>query len=131
MRTYIKVNAELRNDLMSIFSLSRMSIWKALNGLTNSEKSNQVRQYAIDHGGRYVREDFVPACKTVHHEDGSFIQQFAGGVSVQVTPKEALVTIIRDEVELESFKDATLNDWGNILRLAQAYADGTADSIAN
>lgn len=131
MRTYIKVDERLRSDLMGIFGLSRMSVWKALNGLTASEKSTQVRRYALANGGQYVREEFVPSCKTIHNEDGGFRQEFAGGVSVQVNPSLNTITITRDDEELECFKDVTLNTWGNVLRMAQAYSEGCTEVIAN
>ncbi|MBQ9887764.1 MAG: hypothetical protein IJM41_00770 [Bacteroidales bacterium] len=130
MRTYIKVDANLRKDLMSIFTMSRKSVWKALNGLTASERSSQVRQYALANGGRYVREDYLPTCRT-HETEGDIIQEFEGGITVIVHTEDSTAAIMRGEVELECFEKVTLNMWSNILRLAQAYADGEVEKIAN
>ncbi|MBQ3722540.1 MAG: hypothetical protein II851_02410 [Bacteroidales bacterium] len=123
MRTYIKVDAKLRKDLMSIFTMSRMGVWKALNGLTSSEKSSQVRQYALANGGRYVREDFMPTCRT-RETEGEIIQEFAGGITVIVDTKASTAVIKRGKFILDSFDQVTLDMWSNILRMAQAYADG-------
>lgn len=124
MRTYIKVNTPLRQDLMSIFGLSRRSIYKALNGLVNTPKSEKIRQYALAHGGEAVSEIFVPKCKTAHAEDGSFVQIFAGGIAVWVNTKDSTARITQGSKELESFGEVTLNKWSSILRMAQDYADG-------
>lgn len=124
MRTYIRVSTPLRQDLMSIFGLSRRSIYKALNGLVSTEKSEKIRQYALAHGGEAVSEIFVPKCKTVHDEDGSFAQIFDGGITVWVNTKDSTARITRGSEELESFEDVTLNRWSAILQMAQDYADG-------
>jgi len=131
MRTYIKVDTSLRRDLMKIFDLSRKGVWMALNGVINSEKANQLRRYALANGGQYVREEFVPDCKTVHDEDGGFTQEFGGGVSVRVNTVDSTATISVREQVVERFGQVTLSMWSNILRLAQAYADGNAEKIAN
>ena len=126
MRTYIKVDAKLRKDLMSLFSMSRKSVWKALNGLTSSPRSSHVRQYALANGGRYVREDFIPTCKT-RHTEGKIIQEFAGGITVIVDTKADMAVIKRGESVLEDFEQVTLDMLSNILRMAQAYADGQGE----
>ena len=131
MRTYIKVDTSLRRDLMRMFSLSRKGVWMALNGVINSDKANQLRRYALANGGQTVREEFVPSCKTIHDEDGGFTQEFAGGVSVRVDTTNSTATIVIEGQEVEHFDNVTLNSWSNILRLAQAYADGNVDKISN
>lgn len=124
MRTYIRVSTPLRKDLMSIFGLSRRSIYKALNGLVSTEKSEKIRQYALDHGGEVVSEIFVPICKTIHDEDGSFAQVFDGGITVWMNTQDNTAKITLGEFELESFEDVTMNKWSAILQMAQDYADG-------
>lgn len=131
MRIYIKVNEKLRNNLVGIYGLSRMGIWKALNDLSNSEKSVKVRLHAMANGGKMVQEDFLPTCKTVHREDGSLVQEFRNRVIVKIDPVERAITISRGEEELERFDGVTLKTWANVLKLAQAYADGNIDNISN
>lgn len=124
MRTYIKVSTPLRKDLMSIFGLSRRSIYKALNSLVTNDKSELIRKYALAHGGEAVSELFVPKCKTVHDEDGGFAQIFDGGITVYVNTKDSTARITRGNLVLESFEDVTLIKWSAILQMAQDYADG-------
>lgn len=124
MRTYIKVSTPLRQDLMSIFGLSRRSIYKALNGLVNTPKSEKIRQYALSHGGEAVSEIFIPKCKTIHGEDGSFAQIFDGNITVWVNTQDSTARITRRGEELESFDEVTINKWSAILQMAQDYADG-------
>ena len=124
MRSYIRVSTPLRKDLMSIYGLSRRSIYKALNGLVNTPKSEQIRQYALTHGGEAVTEVFVPRCKTVHHEDGTFAQMFDGGVSVFVDAPRSIAQILCGDFVVEEFHNVTLTTWSAILQMAQDYADG-------
>lgn len=124
MRTYIRISTPLRKDLMSIFGLSRRSIYKALNGLVTNDKSEQIRKYALSHGGETVSEVFVPKCKTIHHEDGCFTQVFDNGITVFVNTMDSTARITRGNLELETFKDVTLKKWSAILKMAQDYADG-------
>lgn len=131
MRAFIKVDAKLRTKLMKIYGLSRVSVWKALNGLTNTERSFEIRSYALAHGGKMVREDYMPQCKTVLSAYGTFYLEFAGGIRVSLDPVLRVSTITRNGEELERFEEMTLFTWENVLRMAQAYADGNFDNISN
>ena len=124
MRTYIKINAPLRRRMMETFGVSRKCLFENLNGLVSSERSDEIRTFALANGGRLIRnEEYVPACQTVERADG-FAQLFAGGITVLINTKTSTAAILRGGEELHHYEGVTMNAWSNILRLAQDYAEG-------
>ncbi|MGP1526366.1 MAG: hypothetical protein ACTTIA_02405 [Candidatus Cryptobacteroides sp.] len=116
MKKYITISPEIRKHLVEKYKISDVSIWKALCFITKNKRSQEIRQDALAMGGRYLEEDFVPNCRT-EHRDGTIIQTFAGGVQVSIDAGST--KIIVDESIVESFKDVTLESWGNVLAKAQ------------
>lgn len=116
MKKYITINPEMRKHLIEKYKISDVSIWKALCFITKNKRSQEIRQDALAMGGRYLEEDFVPNCRT-EHRDGTIIQTFAGGVQVSIDAGST--KIIVDESIVESFKDVTIESWGNVLSRAQ------------
>lgn len=116
MKKYITISPEIRKHLVEKYKISDVSIWKALCFITKNKRSQEIRQDALAMGGRYLEEDFVPNCRT-EHRDGTIIQTFAGGVQVSIDAGST--KIIVDESIVESFKDVTIESWGNVLAKAQ------------
>lgn len=116
MKKYITISPEIRKHLVEKYKISDVSIWKALCFITKNKRSQEIRQEALTMGGRYLEEDFVPNCRT-EHRDGTIIQTFAGGVQVSIDAGST--KIIVDESIVESFKDVTIESWGNVLSRAQ------------
>lgn len=116
MKKYITISPEIRKHLVEKYKISDVSIWKALCFITKNKRSQEIRQDALAMGGRYLEEDFVPNCRT-EHRDGTIIQTFAGGVQVSIDAGST--KIIVDESIVESFKDGTIESWGNVLAKAQ------------
>lgn len=116
MKKYITISPEIRKHLVEKYKISDVSIWKALCFITKNKRSQEIRQDALAMGGRYLEEDFVPNCRT-EHRDGTIIQTFAGGVQVSIDAGST--KIIVDESIVESFKDVTIESWGNVLSRAQ------------
>lgn len=128
MRSYIKISGDLRALLRDNFKVTNKTIWQACAGLSDSELSRKIRQYALNHGGRWVTEvAFAPSCNTKHLSDGSFIQEFANGVSVIFSNGRA--TILKNDNEVEIYEGVTLNVWGNVLSHAQAISEGNFETI--
>lgn len=124
MRTYIKIDTPLRRRMMETFGVSRKCLFENLNGLVSSERSDEIRTFALANGGRLIRnEEYVPACQTVERADG-FAQLFAGGITVLINTKTSTAAILRGGEELHRYEGITMNAWSNILRLAQDYAEG-------
>lgn len=122
MRIHIKVADNLRVELIEKFKLSKVSVWSALNYLTNSERAKSVRAYALAHGGSIVDQDFIPNCRTEHTKD-EMIHTFAAGVQVIISKKNSSARILVDNVEQESYDDVTLDGWGNLMYHAQELSE--------
>ena len=123
MRSYIKITEDLRAELCKGFKCTRQTVWKACAGLTDTDLSRKIRQYALSHGGQWVKEiAFIPECRTRHSADGSWIQEFANGVEVLFTGSKAVIRLAGKEID--SYENVTLKTWGNVLCQAQAVAEG-------
>ena len=122
MRIHIKVADSLREELLEKFQLSKVSIWSALNYLTFSDRAEQVRRYALEHGGTIVEKDFVPNCRTEHTQE-EIVQTFAGGIQVRIDRNNSHARILRDNAVVESYDDVTVQGWGNLLYHAQELSD--------
>lgn len=129
MRIHIKVADNLRVELIEKFKLSKVSVWSALNYLTNSERAKLVRSYALAHGGSIVEQDFTPNCRTEHTAD-EMIQTFPGGIQVRVSRKGSDAKIFRDDVEIESYEGMTLQGWGSLLYHAQKLSEERVAELA-
>lgn len=128
MRTYIKVSDSLRNKLAQHFRISRVSVWSALNYLTHSKLSDEVRRYALENGGSIEEEDFMPNCRTEHTDD-EIIQTFAGGIKVRMSKVNSEVTLFQDDKEIEHYEGMTLQAWGNLLYHARTLSEKRISSI--
>ena len=124
MRTYIKIDTPLRQEMMKKFGMRRNCLYEHLCGLKRSSLSDEIRSYALANGGRLVtNEEYIPSCQTVEREDG-IVQTFAGGITVLINIRNSTALILRGEDVLHRYEGVTMNAWSNILRLAQDYAEG-------
>ena len=128
MRTYIKVDKDLRYQMMSEFGISRNSLYENLNGLTKSQLGENIRAYALAHGGKLVCEAFVPSCETKHLGHGLIVQTFAGGISVHLDTFRNTASICMNGREIHHYSEVTMASWGNILWIAQDYAEGKPEN---
>lgn len=122
MRTYIKVSDSLRNKIVQKFNVSRVSVWSALNYLTHSKLSDDVRRFALENGGSIEEENFMPNCRTEHTAD-EIIQTFAGGIQVRISKINSEVSMLEGGVEIEHYEGITLQAWGNLLHYAQTMSE--------
>lgn len=122
MRTYIKVSDSLRNKIVQKFNVSRVSVWSALNYLTHSKLSDDVRRFALENGGSIAEENFMPNCRTEHTAD-EIIQTFAGGIQVRISKVNSEVSMLEDGIEIEHYEDMTIQAWGNLLYHAQSLSE--------
>lgn len=122
MRSYIKVNNALRKELQTKFRCTRRSVYNALAFITNGENPANIRRYALDHGGVYEEQNFIPNCKT--EREGSLIHQtFPCGVKVIVNTSDNTAVLLQPKLEDEKFSDVTMQSWSGILAKAQDISD--------
>lgn len=122
MRTFIQVSDGLRRDLMRKFTLSKVSIWSALNYLTFSERAKSVRRYALANGGRIVEQDFLPNC-SIQHTTEEIIHSFPGEIVVRINRKTSNAKVFQNGKEIESYEQISLDSWGNLLFHAQELSE--------
>lgn len=118
MRTYIKINPNLRLEMKKHFGVTGKCIWENLNGLVKSDLGDQIRSYALANGGKMICETYVPNCTTVKQEEG-FAQIFPNGVTVVVNTQANAAWIMKGNEVLHRYNDVTMNKLTNILWLAE------------
>ena len=118
MRTYIKIDSEVRNRIIHKFGVSRKSVWEALCGLFHSEQSENIRQFALANGGKVVCEAYMPSCTTAKTSAG-LAQTFANGVVVLLDLGTSTARVMRGDEEISHYENVDINAWANILWMAQ------------
>ena len=122
MRIYIRVPEGLRVELISKFGVSRPTVWAALNYLTNGDRPEAIRQYALLHGGSIEERNFITNCRTAYTVD-EIIQTFPGGVQVRIDRHNSDVRVLQGDKVIESYSAVTLQAWGNLLFHAQMLSE--------
>lgn len=121
-----------RARLCRTFGTSGVTVWSALNYVTNSPLAEKIRRAALAEGGVIenritVPEGFMPNCETdfVHGDGGvrRIIQTFSNGVRVEFDNEANTASISRAGKLVKSFDDVRMHDWGNIVFEAQSLAD--------
>ncbi len=121
-----------RARLCRIFGASGVTVWSALNYVTNSPLAEKIRRAAIAEGGVVenqitVPDGFMPNCETefVHGDGGvqRIIQTFSNGVRVEFDNDRCTAEISRDGRLVKTYSDVMVRDWGNIVFEAQSLTD--------
>ena len=121
-----------RARLCRTFGTSGVTVWSALNYVTNSPLAEKIRRAAIAEGGVVenqltVPEGFMPNCETnfVHGNGGvrRIIQTFSNGVRVEFDNDTCTAEISRGGRPVKTYSDVKVRDWGNIVFEAQSLAD--------
>lgn len=121
-----------RARLCRTFGTSGVTVWSALNYVTNSPLAEKIRRAALAEGGVIenritVPEGFMPNCETdfVHGDGGvrRIIQTFSNGVRVEFDNEASTASISRADKLVKTFNEVRMHDWGNIVFEAQSLAD--------
>jgi len=121
-----------RARLCRTFGTSGVTVWSALNYVTNSPLAEKIRRAAIAEGGVIenqitVPEGFMPNCETdfVHGNGGvqRIIQTFPNGVRVEFDNDTCTAMILHNEKPVKNYEQVVIRDWGNIVFEAQSLAD--------
>lgn len=121
-----------RARLCRTFDTSGVTVWSALNYVTNSPLAEKIRRAAIAEGGVVenqftVPEGFMPNCETNFvHEDGSvrrIIQTFSNSVRLEFDSDTCVADISRNGRLVKTYSDVKVRDWGNIVFEAQSLTD--------
>ena len=129
----ITLSKNKRARLCRTFGTSGVTVWSALNYVTNSPLAEKIRRAALAEGGVIenqitVPDGFMPNCETnfVHGEDGRvrrIIQTFSNGVRVEFDNDTCTAEISRNERLVKTYSDVKVRDWGNIVFEAKSHTD--------
>lgn len=128
----ITLSKNKRARLCRTFGTSGVTVWSALNYVTNSPLAEKIRRAALAEGGVIenqitVPEGFMPNCETnfVHGNGGvrRIIQTFSNGVRVEFDNDTCTAEISRGERLVKTYSDVKVRDWGNIVFEAQSLTD--------
>lgn len=121
-----------RARLCRTFGTSGVTVWSALNYVTNSPLAEKIRRAALAEGGVIenqitVPEGFMPNCETnfVHGNGGvrRIVQTFSNGVRVEFDNDTCTAEISRGGRPVKTYSDVKVRDWGNIVFEAQSLTD--------
>lgn len=129
----INLSKSKKAKLRRVFGVSNVTVWSALNYMTNSVLARKIRDAALADGGTVehrvvVPEDFVPNCETefVHGDDGRvqrIIQTFRNGVRLEFDNDACTAMIIRGQGPVRIFEHVVIREWGNIVFEAQSLSE--------
>ena len=129
----INLSKEKRAWLQRAFGVSHVTIWSALNYVTESPLAKQIRRMALANGGVvenriFVSDGFLPNCQTEYERDenGSIIavsQSFMNGVRVFFDNGNNRATLFQGKNAIEEYEDVRMHDWSNILFRAQSLSE--------
>lgn len=128
MRRFIRVSTETRDQIMKKYGVTRQTVWEALSYISKGKRPDSIRKDALEMGGRYYEEDFMPQCSFRRTEDG-WIQKFASGILVTVVGSDVVISKGRKMVA--EFENVTMDGYSNILVQAQQLAEKGMLEFAN
>ena len=118
MKKSIKVKPALIDRLVDVYDVSQQFVYYALSFDRNGEKAEAIRRAALQLGGVYVEEGFVPTCSIERTKDG-FRQIFADEVVLTVNMKDSSAELTHHGDLVHSANNVTLDDWTILAMKAQ------------
>lgn len=118
MKKSIKVKPALIDRLVDVYDVSQQFVYYALSFDRNGEKAEAIRRAALQLGGVYVEEGFVPTCSIERTKDG-FRQIFADEVVLTVNMKDSSAELTHRGALVHSAINVTLDDWTILAMKAQ------------
>lgn len=118
MRKSIKTNRALHATLRKRFGVTSQMVYYSLNYIQNGKKAAEIRRVALDLGGVYVEEDFIPTC-TIEDIPGGIRQIFADEVVLEMNFKKSVAEIRHHGESVLKVDHVTLDGWGSLAMQAQ------------
>ena len=128
---YIALHRDIKKRLEREFNVSHVTIWSALNYITKSTLSTNIRKAAIKYGGVVVNgrtpEGWQPNCeiKWEHKDNKPYesIQTFSNGIKLRLNWQSGKADIMHQDEVIETHKLMMMTEWHNILYRAQIMND--------
>lgn len=96
----IEVNTETFQFLQKAFGISRVTLWRALNYKSNTDRAQKIRSIAMQKGGQVWTVD-DHQMDTVFDSDGIMRQYFGDRISLVVDRSNHVTVYIDGEVKEE------------------------------
>lgn len=126
MREFIRISEELREKMKKEFRCERSVIWRACQYLTNGGRAQKIREYALEHGGVAIREEYIPICSCDRDDKEMLVENFGNGVVLELNLKDSSARIRKGDYVHERFEGLTLRGWANACMIAQTIANAQA-----
>ena len=123
MREFIKMPKGLAAEISAQLHVATVNVWRATQFICNSKLAQEIRAYALAHGGRLVRESEIPSCST-EHVDGVIVQRFGSNVVLRVHTDTGFASISCDGEVVDFVNEVTVKRWANLCAKAQCLAQG-------
>lgn len=130
---YIDLPKEKKALLRRTFGTTAVTVWSALNFVTNSDLAKRIRAAAMAGGGVVKNsittpDGFMPNCQTnyEHREDGTvrrIIQIFSNDVRVEFDNDRGTAKILHAEEPVRTYEQVVIRAWGDIVFEAQSLSD--------
>lgn len=118
MKKSIKVKPALEKRLEEVYDVSQQFVSYALSFQRHGEKAEAIRRAALQLGGAYIQEGFVPTCSIERTKEG-FRQIFADDVVLIVNMKDSSAELTHHGDLVHSANNVTLDDWTILAMKAQ------------
>ena len=118
MKKSIKTNREQHAELRKRFGVTTQMVWYSLNYVKNSPKAAEIRKAAIELGGVYSEEAFIPTCRIEETPDG-FRQIFADEVILTINLKKSCAEISHHGEPVINVDKISMAGWGALSMQAQ------------
>lgn len=118
MKKSIKVKPALEKRLEDVYEVSQQFVSYALSFQRHGAIAAAIRRAALQLGGVYVEEGFVPTCSIERTKDG-FRQIFADEVVLTVNMKDSSAELTHRGALVHSAINVTLDDWTILAMKAQ------------
>jgi hypothetical protein len=128
----INLPKKKQEELQKLFGTSQVTVWSALNYVTNSPLAERIRAIALEEGGvvenrMVVPADFCPNCEMRFEHDAEGVshitQVFQRGVSVEYDCKSDTAEIVCREGVVKHVDYVGVQNWANIAFEAQCLAE--------
>lgn len=118
MMKSIRTNKAIHAALRKRFGVTSQMIWYSLHYVKNGPASVKIRRAAIEMGGVYAEENFIPTCRIEEIPEG-FRQVFADGVVLVINTKKSCAEISHHGEQVLKVNKISLDGWGALAMQAQ------------
>lgn len=134
----IKLPDEKKAHLRKTFGVSGVTVWKALNFITDSKLSRQIRQAAIQQGGEIehvtvLPEGFMPNCGTRYERNeagyvSKIEQLFPNDVLLEFDNRTCTAKLLHGGEVVCRYDRVAIDDWCGIVWEAQSLSNDAKTS---